>query len=116
MLNSGVKNTLMVSGRAGFALIDELYENNMVPPSTISNIIVFCNSEDKVKKAKVAFGNKDYPIDIDFIVYDKEREFLKPIAVKIQQCLNGTVERKEQKKLAPDFENISPADIAAGNV
>ena len=45
LIRSSVKNTLMVSGRAGVALIDLLYECDMIPVSTISNIIVFCNND-----------------------------------------------------------------------
>jgi len=52
LIRSSVKNTLIVSGRAGIALIDELYKHDLVPASTISNIIIFCDSGAKAKEMR----------------------------------------------------------------
>ena len=75
----------MVSGRAGIGLIDLLYQNELVPASTISNVVVFCNSEKKLKEAKEYFANRSYPkiISIAYEVYDQEHKYLKTIKTKI---------------------------------
>jgi len=42
---------------------------------------------------------------MDFICYDNEKEFLKPIEAKIQECLNNTQDQKHQMENQPDFAN-----------
>ena len=50
LIKSSVKTTLMVSGRAGIGLIDSLFEHDLTPASTISNIVIICNSKNKKTK------------------------------------------------------------------
>ena len=69
----------MVSGRAGIGLIDTLYQYGLTPCSTISNIIIICNSQNKKEKLMKEFKEKNYKISMEIIVYDKEKEYLKPI-------------------------------------
>jgi len=102
----------MVSGRAGYGLVDSLFEHGLTPASTISNIIVFCHTQKKLEELKKEFGNKykPSPISIDFIMFDAERKYLDSIKSKIVDCLNST-HAKKMKEL-PDFNNDLPSSNA----
>ena len=69
----------MVSGRAGIRLIDTFYQYGMTPPATISNVIIFCQSEKKKKELTSQFAEKNYKVYIEYVVYDNACEYLKPI-------------------------------------
>jgi len=83
LIKSSVSSTFMVSGRAGISLIDSLYQNGMTPLSTISNVIIVCDSNKKKENLIKEFSEKNYKVSMDFIVYDKENEYFEPINKKI---------------------------------
>lgn len=71
LIKSSVKTTLIVSGRAGMGFVDSLFDHGMVPPSTISNIVFFFNSNKKMNEMKTKYGTKyAHIVSIDFVVYD----------------------------------------------
>ena len=85
LIKSSVSTTLMVSGRAGIGLIDSLYQYGMTPPATISNVIIFCQSNKKKEKLTEIFAKKNYKVLMDIVVYDMKCEFFKPIKSKIDE-------------------------------
>ena len=66
LINASVKSTLIVSGRDGLGLIDELFEHDVTPMPNICNIIVYCNTEKKMNECIEEFTKKNYKILIDF--------------------------------------------------
>ena len=80
----------MVSGRAGIGLIDSLFNHGLTPASTISNVIILCQSEKKKKKLLEEIVEKNYQVSMDFIVYDQGGKYLKKIESKVTECLNST--------------------------
>lgn len=69
-IKSSVKSTLIVSGRAGIGLIDSLFKHDMTPPSTISNVIVFCYQEKKMQELMEQFKEKNYKVSMEFVMFD----------------------------------------------
>ena len=101
----------MVSGRAGIGLIDSLFEHDLTPASTISNIVIICNSKNKKSKLELEFKKKNYSVSMDIILYDRESKFLAPIKDKITECLNSTHAQKMREQVK-EFGNDLPSSYA----
>ena len=67
VIKSSVKTILMVSGRAGIALINYLYDHGLTPASTIAIVIVMCETEEKKEQYELEL--KNYKVSKEFIVY-----------------------------------------------
>ena len=84
-VNASITTTIFVSGKEGFAFIDELYKG-LAPNTNIVDIIVYCKSIEREDLEK-HFNQAQYPITIKYLERNDVIKDLPKVKEIIQKSL-----------------------------